>query len=217
MSKPWIIIGAGGHAKVLLDILRCNEQDILGFVEKSLSETNLDYCGYPLLGEEQISTQYAADDIYLANGLGSIGDSSDRKSLYENFAQLGYKFPAVIHPSAIIAQDVIISEGVQVMAGVVIQSGTNIDMNTIINTSSSIDHDCKIGKHCHIAPGSILSGSIKVGDSVHIGTGATLIQSVDIGEGALIGAGAVVINSVPSFTMAKGVPAKTNKQKYRKD
>ena len=93
------------------------------------------------------------------------------------------------------------------MPGVVINAGTFIDENTIINTRACIDHDCRIGKHVHIAPGTILSGGVTIGDGTHIGSGSTIIQGVSIGKGNIIGAGSLVIRDIGDNVSAYGVPA----------
>ncbi|MDK2820355.1 MAG: hypothetical protein PWP31_320 [Clostridia bacterium] len=204
MNKPVIIIGGGGHAKVLIDSLKILKIRIIGITENSkkdhISEVKI-------IGYDDIILNYSTDEIELVNGLGSIA-TSKRRQLFETFKMQGYNFKSVIHPSTVIAQDVDMAEGVQIMAGAVIQTGTSIGDNTIINTKASVDHDCKIGAHVHIAPGATLSGGVQVGEGCHIGTGATIIQGVNIGKDSIIGAGAVVLNDVPAGVTVVGVPAK---------
>lgn len=207
MDKPVIIIGAGGHAKVLYDSLRLLRIEVLGVLDKS--PPPVDRAGdMPIIGDDSAISAYSNDAVELANGLGSVGDTALRASIYYKFKKLGYSFRQVIHPNAIIASDCLLGEGVQVMAGAVVNTGTKIAENAIINTGAVVDHDCFIGSHVHIAPGSTLSGGVQVGDGSHIGTGATVIQGVSIGNNVLVGAGAVVVNDVPSGAKVVGVPAK---------
>ncbi len=207
MDKPVIIIGAGGHAKVLYDSLRLLGVEILGVLDKCPPPSR--QAGeLPIIGDDSAISAYSNDAVELVNGLGSVGDTALRASIYYKFKKLGYGFRQVIHPAAIIASDCTLGEGVQVMAGAVVNTGTRIAEDSIINTGAVVDHDCVIGSHVHIAPGAILSGGVQVGDGSHIGTGATVIQGVSIGRNALVGAGAVVLKDVPPGAKVVGVPAK---------
>lgn len=206
MSKPVIIIGAGGHARVLHDCLRMLGVDVLGALDKS----PLSNCCFelPILGDDSAIAAYSPRNVELINGIGSVVDTHLRAVIYEKFKKLGHVFRTVVHPTAVMAQDCILGEGVQVMARAVVNTGTNIGYNSIINTGAIVDHECYIGNHVHIAPGCTLSGGVQVGDGTHIGTGATVIQGIRIGEQALVAAGAVVIRDVPPGGRIAGVPAK---------
>lgn len=206
-NKPIIIIGAGDHAKVLLDILLEQDLKVLGLTDNKISKGTLIY-NIPVLGDDFEIQKYKTDEIELVNGIGSVGDTSLREKIFLSFKQKGYTFSNVIHSSAIISKRAKLGEGVQILAGTVINTEAQIGDNTIINTKSSIDHGCVIGKHCHIAPGCSFSGCVSVGDSTHIGTGSSIIQGIKIGKKVLIGAGSVVIHDVVDNKKAYGVPAK---------
>ena len=206
--KPILIIGAGGHAKVLIDALLQQNADILGIVDRNIQNVGEKVLGIKVLGDDTYVLKYSPQEIYLVNGIGSIGPMQARKHVYDLFHQKGYSFMTVIHPSAIIGREVKLAEGVQVMAGAVIQTGCVIGINTIVNTRAVVDHECVLGNHSHIAPGAVLSGSIKIGDCTHIGTGAVIIQGKSVGGNTLVGAGAVVVNNIGSDLVACGVPAK---------
>lgn len=208
MNLPVIILGGGGHAEVIINALQCCGADMLGVVDQDPGRAGQYILGLPVIGGDATVSRYGPDTVYLVNGLGTIGDTSNRRRLYESFKAKGYTFASVIHPSAIVASNVFLGEGVQVMAGAVIQPGCEIGDNVIINTRASVDHDCKIGDHTHVAPGVTLSGMITIGKGTHIGTGATVIQGVSIGVNAVIGAGAVVLHDVPDGAHVYGVPAK---------
>ena len=207
MDKPVIIIGAGGHAKVLYDCLQLLGVEVLGSLD-ACPPPSRHTCSLPIIGDDSAISAYSNDAVELVNGLGSVGDTALRASIYYKFKKLGYGFRQVIHTAAIIASDCILGEGVQVMAGAVLNTGTKIAEDSIINTGAVVDHDCVIGSHVHIAPGAILSGGVQVGDGSHIGTGATVIQGISIGRNALVGAGAVVLRNVPPGAKVVGVPAK---------
>jgi sugar O-acyltransferase (sialic acid O-acetyltransferase NeuD family) len=204
-SKPVIIIGNGGHARVLIDILLIQKREIIGYTAPN--QENNPYSITYLGGDEEI-LKYDSQEIELVNAIGSVSDTRLRANIFNIFKSKGYRFSTIIHPSAIISDTVILGEGVQVMAGAVIQPFVKIDDNTIVNTASSIDHDCRVGKHCHIAPGCVISGGVIVGEGTHIGTGTKIIQNVIIGENTLIGAGSLVLKNVGANKKVYGSPAK---------
>lgn len=210
MQRPVILLGCGGHGRVLLDILDKCSISILGYTDHSRT-TGL-VKDIPYLGkDEEIFTQYKPDEIVLVNGLGSVGSTQKRRQLFERFSKKGYRFANVVDPSTVISGSVQLKEGVQVIAGAIIHTGTVIGENSIVNTKASVDHDCRVGAHVHIAPGATLSGSVIVEDGVHIGAGATVIQGVKIGRESIVAAGAVVIHDVPPGATVAGVPAKVVK------
>lgn len=204
-KKPVILLGNGGHAAVLLEILQIQQREILGFTAPEQQENAYNL---PYLGSDEIIKEYRTDEIEIALGLGTIEISAIRKNIFEEFKSLGYKFATIIHPKVIISSTVTLGEGVQIMAGTIVQAQTEIADNTIINTGTIIDHDCKIDAHTHIAPGVTISGGVHIGTCCHVGTAATIIQGVTIGEKSLIGAGAVVVANIAEEKRAFGVPAK---------
>ncbi|SFH76277.1 UDP-perosamine 4-acetyltransferase [Selenomonas ruminantium] len=207
MDKPVIIIGAGGHARVLYDCLCLLGVEVLGALDKCYPKGDRT-SRIPILGNDSTIHAYATDAVELVNGIGSVGDTSLRAAIYNKFKKLGYSFRTVVHPAATMARDCDLSEGVQVMAGVVVNTGVKISADSIINTGAIVDHDCFIGRHVHIAPGCTISGGVNVGDGAHLGVGATVIQGVDIGRNVLVGAGAVVLKDVLADMKVAGVPAK---------
>lgn len=205
-SLPVIILGAGGHAKVLIDALTAKSIEIIGLVSPDFKAEEI--CGVPIIGDDNTVFKYPVDKIQLANGVGSSGDSAPRIRLYQLFKNKGYTFTRVIHPAAIIAAEVKLLEGTQIMAGAIVQPGVTVGCNVIINTKTSVDHDCIIGDHVHLAPGVTLSGGVNIGEGAFLGTGVTVIQNIQIGVNSLIGAGAVVVDNVPAHAVIVGVPGK---------
>lgn len=203
-----IILGAGGHAKVLIDALLASSAVILGIVDPNSALAGTKIIGVPVLGGDNLVNEFPPTEVLLVNGLGSVGLPIIRQQLYDRFKGLGYNFATVVHPSAVIASEVVLGEGVQIMAGVVIQPGCHIGINSIINTRVAVDHDCIIGEHAHIAPGVTMSGGVTVGACSHIGTAATVIQGISIGKGCLIAAGAVVTKDIADGAKVRGVPAR---------
>lgn len=205
-SKPVLLIGAGGHAKVLLDILLNESANIVGILEQNPTVANL--YGVPIIGTDETVKNFSPTQIVLVNGIGSATGTALRRRIYDKFTAWGYAFRQVIHSKAIISPRAQLGLGVQIMAGAIVNIGSVIGDDTIINTGASIDHDCRIGAHTHIAPGCVLSGGVTVGANSHIGTGTTVIQDVTIGQNVLIGAGSAVIGNIPAGERAMGVPAR---------
>lgn len=208
MKRPVILLGCGGHGRVLLEILRQCSIPVLGYTDQ-IKHTTLNL---PYLGQDEAVYRYQPDEIVLVNGLGSVGNPEKRRKIYDVFKKNGYHFLSVVDRSAIVCRTAQLKEGVQVIAGAVVQCGAVIGENSIVNTKASVDHDCQIGSHVHIAPGATLCGNVTVKDGVHIGAGATVIQGVRIGHNSIVAAGAVVIHDVPPNVLVAGVPAKVVKQ-----
>lgn len=204
---PLILIGAGGHARVLLSTLLQLENRVLGFAEPDPSAEKM-VRGISCIGNDDAVFGYDPGQVLLVNGIGSVACVKRRLRVYEHFVGHGYRFAVVIHSSAILAPDAEIAEGAQIMAGAIIQTGCTVRENAIINTGAQLDHDCVIDVHAHIAPGAVLSGSVQVGARAHVGAGATIIQGVRIGSDAIVGAGAVVLSDVPPSCTVVGVPAR---------
>ncbi len=209
-KAPVIIIGAGGHARVLIDILKLEDRVIIGLVTREKSVDAV--AGVPVLGGDDCLEKYPPGSCEVVNGIGSIGDMSARKEIFTRLKSIGYVFSSVVHPSAILATGINLGEGVQMMAGSVIQTGVAIGDNSIINTGSIVDHDSFIGSHVHIAPGVVISGGVRIGDLTHIGTATAVIQGIQIGKEVVIGAGSVVIRDIPEKVTAVGIPAKVSER-----
>jgi UDP-perosamine 4-acetyltransferase len=203
-----MVLGGGGHAKVLISTLQILGIKVIGIVDADNTRVGEQVLGVPIVGNDDVLDAYEATSIRLVNGLGSVGETTLRESLYLKFKGKGFLFSQVVHPTSIIASDVCLGEGVQVMAGAVIQPGTVVGDNAIINTSVTIDHDCTIGEHVHLAPRVVLSGGVTIEPSVHIGTGAVSIQNIRIGKGSVVGAGSALVNNVPQYSKVVGVPGR---------
>jgi len=191
-----LVLGAGGHAKVLIAAIRARGNEVHGVLDSDESRHGQEVLGVQILGGDEALLDFLPESCALVNGIGSVGPGSARRNVFETFRARGYRFPPVIHPFSWMASDVAAGEGSQLMAGIVVQPGVAVGCNTIINTRTSVDHDCVIGDHVHLAPGVTLCGNVRVGAGVHIGTGAIVVQGVEIGENAFIEAGAVVTKSV---------------------
>jgi sugar O-acyltransferase (sialic acid O-acetyltransferase NeuD family) len=207
MRRPVIVVGGGGHAKVVIESLLSTGHEVLGYTDVK-PEGKAAMLGVSCLGNDERIFDYSPSKVWLANGIGSISIPLLRRSIFQEFSSKGYVFPSIVHQHAIVSAYAVLEDGVQVMAGAVVQPGCVIGTNSIINTRASVDHDCMIGEHVHIAPGVTLSGEVRVAMGVHIGTGATIIQGVSIGAESAIAAGAVVVSNIAERSLVKGVPAR---------
>lgn len=188
--QNYVLLGAGGHAKVVLDLIRLAKIVLSGVNDPKIAAGSLWNNDVPGLSVDDIAQHFPPSSTKLLNGIGSLPGNTLRSQLFERFRAEGYRFQVLIHPSAIVAEGISIGEGAQIMAGAILQPGCRIGANSIINTGAIVDHDCVIGQHCHIAPGAVLSGAVTLGESVHVGTGAAVIQGVDLGDRSVVGAGA---------------------------
>jgi sugar O-acyltransferase (sialic acid O-acetyltransferase NeuD family) len=203
-----VMVGAGGHARVLFNALSARRADILGFVSLDGRPATGVMSGLICLGNDDDLMERGPDGIVLVNGVGSTHDPTRRRAAFEVYCRSGFTFAAVVHPSAVVAPDAVLGEGAQVMAGAVLQPGVRIGANAIVNTGAIVDHDNVIGDHVHVAPGACLSGGVTVGAAAHIGAGATVIQGICVNAGAVVGAGAVVIRDVAAGAVVTGIPAR---------
>ena len=210
MSLPLIILGGGGHARVLADILLAQHRTILGFTDPDPAAELLPNITH--LGNDDAVLKHTKEDVLLVNGQGSVTSTRQRREIYLHLVSQGYAFAEITHSSGQRArQQVHCGSGYQQMAASVVGPAVIIGDNVLINTHAVVEHDCKVGNHCHIASGAILCGGCQLGEDVHVGAGAVIIQGISIGSGAIIAAGAVVTKNVEPLTLVAGVPAKTKR------
>lgn len=207
-------LGAGGHAKVVIEILRLSgNYEIAGLLDHEPELWNTEVAGVPVLGGDDLLPEIYARGIHCAFiGVGTIGVTEARRRLYDKVRHHGFELARAVHPQAVISPSAEIGDGPTIMAGVVINAAARLGDNVIVNTGATIDHDCVIGSHVHISCGASLGGSVTVGEASHVGIGASLIQSIHVGRSAVIGAGSVVISDIPDGVVAVGVPARILKR-----
>lgn len=206
---PYVVLGAGGHARSLMGLLMARGLHVKGCIAPTCpTPSEWPYGDSPWLGDDTALEGLDSAQIALVNGVGSVGPTALRRKIFDAARARGFAFPALVHPAAIVAERAVLSEGVQVLAGAILQAGVKVADNALLNTGCIVDHDSCIGVHAHIAPGVTLSGGVTIGAGVHIGTGATIIQGISIGDGAVVGAGAVVIRDVSPNSHVAGVPAR---------
>lgn len=207
--RPIIIIGDGGHARVLLSLINYLSYEIIGVTSKKYAKGH-DWNGLPVIGnDEQILLDYTSDEVMLVNGVGSSSNTpTNKRKIFSCWKNRGYTFPSLIHPSAYISEDVEISEGCQVLPNVVVHPNSKIGSNVILNTGAIVEHDNQIGSHTHIAPSVTSCGEVSIGDNCHLGVGSVVIPKVNIGDEAYVAAGSVVTRDIKYKCKVRGVPAK---------
>jgi UDP-perosamine 4-acetyltransferase len=216
MNPPLIILGGGGHAKVLAEALLRTGRDVLGFTDPDPAARLL--ADIPYLGPDGVVFDHAPESVQLVNGLGSVGDNRPRQALFSHFTAKAYRFAEVRHPTAIPSSRALeTGQGSQLLAGSVIGPGTRLGDNVLINTRAVVEHDCQVGNHVHISPGAIICGGCSIGDGAYIGAGAVVIQGIDVGRGTIVAAGSVVITNVEPLTLIAGVPGKPKRTLDDKD
>ena len=195
------LIGAGGHAKVILALLEEQGRKCLGIYDDNKELWGKTLSGVPIIGA--VKELADRDDI---SAVIAIGNNNIRKNIAEKFHNLHWA--TLIHPHSWVHKSVDIKEGSVVFAGTVIQPDVCIGKHTIINTSASIDHDCVIGNFCHIAPGCHLAGGVNVSNNTFIGVGGNVIPYRSIVSNTTIGAGASVVKDIVVSGTYVGIPAK---------
>jgi len=211
-ERPIIVLGAGGHASVVVDLLLATGREVIAAVEPAVPSSGRSLLSVPVHSESIVS-EHTPDRVDLALGVGMpttgpIGGLSARRALAERFRVRGYRFPVLLHPSAVVSPYATVGDGAQVMAGAVVQPGARVGAFAIVNTRASVDHDCRLGEGCHIAPGGTLGGNVQIGEETLVGIGAKVRQGIAIGRRALIGGGAMVACDIPDGECWTGVPAR---------
>lgn len=203
MSRGLVILGAGGHGKVIADIaLKMNKWKEIFFLDNNLEDNST--MGIEIKGKtDAVSSYINKHDIFVG-----IGNNYVRKKIQLELEKMGASIPKLIHPSSIIGEQVQVECGTAIMAGVVINCSTKIGKGCIINTSATVDHDSLIEDFIHISPGVHLAGTVSVGQNTWFGIGSIVSNNINIIHECIIGAGAVVVNDIAEPGTYVGVPAR---------
>ena len=211
MTTAIIIIGAGGHARVLADALLLSGQSVLGFTDKDASLHGTSFLGLPVLGsDELVLASRSPRDTLLVNGIGGAAGTALRRRIQRELESRDWRFTSVRHPSAIVSPHAVIGHATQILANGVVQPGARLGPGTIVNTGAIVEHDCDVGDQVHVAPRALLCGDVRIGQYSHIGAGAVVRQGVTLGPETIVAAGAVVVANSEGRCTLKGVPARAD-------
>ncbi len=207
-------LGAGGHAKVVIEILQLiGSYELAGLLDPKRELWGTEVLGVPVLGDDSLLPHlYERGLRHAFIGLGSAGDTRPRRRLYEETHRQGFQVVSAIHPQAIISPSAQVGPGPTIMAGAIINAAARLGENVLVNTGAIVEHDCVIGAHVHIATGARLASTVHVDEGAHIGAGAVVRQGIHIGRHSIVGAGAVVVADVPDGVVVAGVPARVLRQ-----
>lgn len=200
-KKKYIILGAGGHARVLIETLR-GQGEILACLDPRSELWGKSLDGVPVKGSDQVLDEQDAASVLLVNAVGTSALAA-RRGLFEKWRAKGFSFPPIVAPSAVCASTAKLAAGAQALTRSVVHPGAVVGENTVINTGAIIEHDCLVGAHVFVGPGAILCGAAKADDGCLIGAGAVILPGVRIGAGALIPAGTVVRKDIPAGADAR--------------
>lgn len=193
-----LVVGAGGHAKVVIDTARTAGISIAGVV------------GMPDDAAEVLDTVVSADadGIDFDGFIVAVGDNRIRATLFAEYRERGFVPASVIHPSAVISDSVRIGAGSFIAAGVTVSVDAVIGENAILNTGCTVDHDCVVGDHALVGPTASMCGESRIGVGVTLGAGASVIPVKHVGDWTIVGAGAAVVRDMPGHIVCGGVPAR---------
>jgi UDP-perosamine 4-acetyltransferase len=200
-----VVIGAGGHAKVVVEVIRAQGcYDVVGCTDRAPERG--DVVGAPVLGSDDV-----LPDLY-ARGVRqcfiALGDNALRRKVAGRVTALGFDLCNAISPNAVVSPTARLGRGVAVMAGAVINAAAVVQDLAIINTRAVVDHDCQIGEAAHVAPQAALAGCVRIGSLAFVGAGATILPGLSVGERTIVGAGATVTSDLGANVVAVGIPAK---------
>lgn len=213
MFEPTIRVvglGAGGHAKGIIEILRADDRcELVGCLDSDPHLRERELLGVPILGNDDLLPGLVESGVtHFFVGVGNVGDGSRQRRLYELGDSLGLTAMTTLHPSAVISPSATLGRGATILALAVVNACAVIGDNVIVNSAAVVEHDCVLGDHVHVATGARLTGGVRVDDGSLIGAGATVRQGITIGRQATVAAGAVVVTDVIAGTTVVGVPAR---------
>jgi sugar O-acyltransferase (sialic acid O-acetyltransferase NeuD family) len=208
MREQIIIIGDGGHARMLQDFLEeTNKFEIVGITSQTAHRT--DFFGYPVLGTDEVLKEYYEKGIKkVVIGIGGFKDNIIRKRIYLMAKSIGFEVETIVHASAVVSKYARLGDGVVIMPNVVINNDVIIGNNCIIANSAIISHESLIEDHVLVSAGVTIGGYTKIGEGSILALGSKIVSGVTIGNCVLVAAGAVVVNDIPDNSIVYGIPAK---------
>jgi sugar O-acyltransferase (sialic acid O-acetyltransferase NeuD family) len=204
------VYGAGGHGKVVADILLARNIPLEGFIDDDPRRQSAELLGFRVLGNGHWLAEQAKDGPVSAAL--ALGDNFARHELANRCVAMKVELITAVHPSATIAPSAILGCGVVAAAGCRVNPDAQVGDGTIINTGAVVEHDCRVGNFTHLSPNAAMGGGARLGDFSWLGMGSVVIQGVSVGSGCIVGAGAAVVRDVRDWVVAVGVPARVAKE-----
>lgn len=206
-TRRLVVLGAGGHGKVVADAARAGGAQVLAFADSDTARLGSEVLGLPVI-DGQIDELCRYCEHEGAEVVVAIGQNRGRRSAFEALCSRGLRLATVVHPSAVLASDVTVGAGVVIFAGAVINVSSQIGDNAIVNTGARLDHDNVLGAHAHVSPGVCTGGEVRIGEGTHLGVGVNVRNGLCIGAWTVVGVGAAVVSDLPDRVVAYGVPAR---------
>jgi UDP-perosamine 4-acetyltransferase len=205
-----LIVGAGGHGRVVLDAIRAAGQYLpVAFLDADPSLAGTRIAGLEVMG--QINALPRLRQKKIRHAIVAIGDCRSRQSYARMLLDQGFELINAVHPAAVVSPTAALGHNCVIAAGAVIGTEAKICNSVIVNTGAVVDHECTVEEAAHICPGALLAGRVQVQEGAFVGLGAKVIQCLTVGRFATVGAGAVVIRDVPDFATVVGTPARVIK------
>ncbi|MBF0250967.1 MAG: NeuD/PglB/VioB family sugar acetyltransferase [Alphaproteobacteria bacterium] len=209
MQGKCVILGGGGHAKVLIECMRTQD----GIQPDGILEQDETLVGKTVLGVKIMGCDDMLEDLKEAGydtfvvGVGQIRATPFRKVLFDKAVSSGLTPLTVRHGSAIVSPTALVEDGAQLLPGCIVNAQARIGRGGVINTHAVVEHDCEIGEFAFVAPNATVLGAAIIAPGAFVGAGAVVFQGVRVGENAVVAAGAVVRHDIPAGGLAVGVPA----------
>ena len=212
-QKPFVILGAGGHGRVVAAAMIASGREVAAFLDPERSLWGKKVDGVPVAGGDDKLSDFPAAKFSVAIGVGGVRDTRARRALHAAALAQGAALPSVIAESARVAPSARLGDGTQVLTHAVVHPGASVGAGCVVNTAAVVEHDCVLGAHVFVGPGAILCGGVTVGDGTFIGAGAVILPEIRLGSNVLVAAGAVVRTDVPDGRKALGRgPAKERRR-----
>lgn len=198
-----VIVGAGGHAKVAIELFKSLGTTIVGLTDADTTPRNV--LGVAVLGDDALLQGLFEQGV--RNAFVALGDNKRRLDIGLRLQALGFNLMTVVSPHAAVSPSARLGAGVAVMAGAIINAEAEVGDLVIVNSGAVVEHDVVLGRACHIGPGAVLAGQVRVGEGALLGAGASVAPDRQVGANSIIGAGGCVVRDIPADVVAVGVPA----------
>lgn len=214
-TSPVVILGAGGHAKVVIEILRDSRPDLrlAGLLDADPRPRSV--LGAEVIGDDSRLPGLRREGV--AKAFVAVGDNRRREALGRKLQEMGFELVRAVSPRAYVSPSARLGSGVAVMAGAVVGAEAEVLDLVIVNTGALVDHECRLARAAHVAPGCALAGRVSVGERALLGVGVSVVPGASIGADAVVGAGSCVISDIPAGVIAKGLPARAGQALPRGD